>query len=103
MDIAVTDTVIRRAGVLSTMVDGCVVLLDSDRQVFVGFDDAEPISGKRSKNPLRLPTCARHCRRATPRSVPSLKVMSSNSSISWCSRSLSRSPPDTIVRGVPLR
>jgi hypothetical protein len=39
MDIAVTDTVVRRADVLSTMVDGCVVLLDSDRQVFVGFDD----------------------------------------------------------------
>jgi len=39
MDIAVTDTVVRRADVLSTTVDGCVVLLDSDRQVFVGFDD----------------------------------------------------------------
>lgn len=39
MDISLTDSVVRRADVLSTMVDGCVVLLDSDRQVFVGFDD----------------------------------------------------------------
>ena len=39
MDISLTDSVVRRADILSTMVDGCVVLLDSDRQVFVGFDD----------------------------------------------------------------
>jgi Coenzyme PQQ synthesis protein D (PqqD) len=39
MDISLTDSVVRRADVLSTMVDGCIVLLDSDRQVFVGFDD----------------------------------------------------------------
>jgi len=39
MEISLTDSVVRRADVLSTMVDGCIVLLDSDRQVFVGFDD----------------------------------------------------------------
>lgn len=39
MQISLTDNVVRRADVLGTTVDGCVVLLDSDRQVFVGFDD----------------------------------------------------------------
>lgn len=39
MKISLTDSVVRRADLLSTVVDGCVVLLDSDRQVFVGFDD----------------------------------------------------------------
>jgi Coenzyme PQQ synthesis protein D (PqqD) len=39
MEISLTDSVVRRADVLSTVVDGCVVLLDSDRQVFVCFDD----------------------------------------------------------------
>ena len=39
MQISLTDSVKRRADVLSTIVDGCVVLLDSNRQVFVGFDD----------------------------------------------------------------
>ena len=39
MEVSLTDNVVRRADVLSTIVDGCVVLLDSDRQEFVGFDD----------------------------------------------------------------
>lgn len=37
--ISLTDNVVRRADALSTVVDGCVVLLDSNNQNFVGFDD----------------------------------------------------------------
>lgn len=37
--ISLTDSIVRRADALSTVVDGCVVLLDSERQNFVGFDD----------------------------------------------------------------
>lgn len=39
MAITLTDRVVRRAGVLSTVVDGSVVLLDAEQQAFVGFDD----------------------------------------------------------------
>lgn len=37
--ISLTDNVVRRSDALGTVVDGCVVLLDSLRQEFVGFDD----------------------------------------------------------------
>ncbi len=37
--ISLTDNIFRRTDVLSTTVDGSVVLLDSEHQNFVGFDD----------------------------------------------------------------
>jgi hypothetical protein len=39
MGISLANSVVRRANILSTTVGDCVVLLDSDHEVFVGFDD----------------------------------------------------------------
>ncbi|MFY9695330.1 MAG: PqqD family protein [Xanthobacteraceae bacterium] len=52
MDISLTDSVVRRADVLSTVVDDCVVLLDSDRQVFVGFDDIGTYIWQAAEKPI---------------------------------------------------
>jgi Coenzyme PQQ synthesis protein D (PqqD) len=52
--ISSTDNVARRSDVLSAVVDGCVVLLDSDRQVFVGFDDIGTYIWKSMEKPTSV-------------------------------------------------
>lgn len=54
MEVSLTDSVVRRADVLSTVVDGCVVLLDSDRQVFVGFDDIGTFIWQAAEKPVTV-------------------------------------------------
>ncbi len=54
MAISLTDSVVRRADVLSTVVDDCVVLLDSDRQVFVGFDDIGTFIWQAAEKPVAV-------------------------------------------------
>jgi hypothetical protein len=62
MEISLSDTVIRRAGVLSTIVDGCAVLLDSDQQAFVGFDDIGTRIWEAVEKPVKVADlCASLC------------------------------------------
>jgi hypothetical protein len=62
--ISLTDNIVRRADVLSTVVDGCVVLLDSNRQEFVGFDDIGTAIWETVEKPTSVAAlCGRLCER----------------------------------------
>lgn len=52
--IALTDNVVRRQEALSTVVDGCVVLLDSAHQNFVGFDDIGTYIWRAIESPISV-------------------------------------------------